>query len=214
MPDAAQIDFAGSNVIHEFEDGWKIIDLRSDADLDAFGKAMRNCWTATGYGHWNAKILPGPEGEKSDHAERARARWDRPEYRKTYGDEWVEIRIENDTKNPESGRFYKLIAIVDAEGNLSAGASLGLKDLPNITYGGCDGLHQKRASWINLDGFDFCMLELLPYTGVGSYGYNVVGETLDHVVEWWKSICAGEWQEDEFARCREAAETKKVKAYA
>lgn len=202
--------FTEASVVHEFEDGWTIFDLSGKEDLDKLGKGCVNCWTSD---YWQHKLLPAPGAEdmeavKAQARERAVKRWDRPEYRKAYGDEWVEVRIENDTKTAlsDSKRVYKLMALVDNDGNLRAGWALGLRDAPNITYGSCDDLGQRRLSWIERDGFEFCLLQAQPARKAGSYSYNVTGESLEHLVEWWQGSCAGEWQE--------SSVVKKLRSYA
>lgn len=212
MPEAGTVGFEDARLVHEFEDGWKIVDLYKSDDLDKLGAACRNCWVGdnpstgpySGRGSaysWVGKVLPGPENEEPgpDALELARKRWDRPEYRKAHGDAWVETRIKNDAEKPIAGkRNYKLLAILNPEGQIVGGACLGLLETKAlITYGSCDDLCQHGLSWVVLDGFKFVVLQLGRNSELqekGS-GFNLSGAGLDHLVEWYKGACEGEWQE-------------------
>lgn len=211
MPSLTRVEFTESVLLHEFDDGWKVFDLQSDADIDQLGKTYHNCWQATGFSYWGKKILPCPEEELEPLRQKHIESWDKPELRERHGDAWVEKHIAKAAQiNRTADRTYKLIALVDAEGNLRAGGSLGLREvLSTILYGRCDSLKQQEKSWIVLDGFEFCFLE-----GRTTESYNLEGESGQRIADWWKGICEGEWQEETWATCQASAEARKARVYA
>lgn len=184
------VEFDNPTLLYEYEDGYKIIELREADDLAKVGKATKNCIGAG----WENKILhPGVDDTEAAKAAEATARacWDKPANRERLGDEWVEARVRECVGYTSTMRQYKIGALVNAEGGVVAALMLGEKNAMTggASYAGYRDLGQETT--ITLDGWEFYLLQ-------ATYGTAWMPEQVgQRLAIWWKSL-TDSWDEKSF----------------
>lgn len=188
-----QVKFKNPKVIHEFEDGWTVLELTEPEDLLTCGKATQNCINES----WAGKLLLEREFTEDEEREFLRqsfkAQWDTPERRKNMGDAYVERMVAGAETCPLPKRSYKVAALVDAENRCHAAIILGEQAQVlegKLSYGSYRDLGQDSV--VTLDGREFMFLQ-------ATYGTSWMPKVVaERCAEWWKHHSAGDWVQDKF----------------
>lgn len=186
------VEFDEPVLLYEYEDGWKILELRTAEDLNKVGKSTKNC---IGSGWTNKILTPECDDTEATAAAEATARacWDKPENRARLGDAWVEARVRECVGYTTTTRQYKIGALVNAEGGVVAALMLGEKNAMagGASYAGYRDLGQETT--ITLDGWEFYLLQ-------ATYGTAWMPEQVgQRLAIWWKSL-TDSWDEEAFQK--------------
>ena len=176
--------------LYVFDDGWKIVEVRTEKDLATVGRTTRNCIGAS----WAIKIITGNvEDDRALLREQFRAQWDTPYNRERHGDEWVEKMVASADKCPLPNRQYKIGALIDDEGRVHAALMLGEKNAVDgrCTYATYRDLGQFEML-MPLDGCEFYLLQATMGTAW------MPEQVAMRCAEWWKAQGVGTWNEEAF----------------